>query len=83
MEEKRQKLIDKQKAFGTELAETQIANAIGEATLTLLAKAQALTLDSLLAELAQAVEHRPTGDLLRHRNEAAQTALRDASSQTG
>lgn len=83
MKEGMQKLIDKQKEVGTGLAETQIAKTIGEATLTLLARAQVLTLDSLLAELAQQVSHRPAGDLLRYRNEAAQTALRDASSQTG
>lgn len=78
MEEKLQRAIEKQKALGKDLAETQVANAIGEATLALLARREALTLDSLMKTLAQQVAHLPEQTLLRQRNEAALKALRDA-----
>lgn len=78
MEEKLQRVIEKQKALGKDLAETQVANAIGEATLALLARQEALTLDSLMKTLAQQVAHLPEQALLRQRNEAALKALRDA-----
>lgn len=83
MEEKMQRAIDRQAALGTNLAQTQVANAIGEATLALLASGETLTLDSLAKALAQQVAHLPENALLRQRNEAAQTALRDALARAG
>lgn len=82
MDEKLQRVVDKQNALTRDLAGTQVANAIGEATLALLARKEALTLDSLTKALAQQVAHLPEQALLRQRNEAALTALRDACQPT-
>lgn len=78
MDEKLQRVVDKQNALTRDLAGTQVANPIGEATLALLARKEALTLDSLTKALA----HLPEQALLRQRNEAAPTALRDACQPT-
>lgn len=78
MDEKLQRLIEKQKTLCKDLAETQVANAIGEATLALLARKETLTLTSLTQTLIQQVAQLPERNLLRQRNEAALKALRAA-----
>ena len=82
MDEKMKKVIDRQQAFGKDLAEKQVDVAIGQAVLSLVGRGEKLTLDSLVKTLAQQVAHLPVEDFLRHRNETALAALRDAFPST-